>query len=456
MKLSKFCVIMEAPSNLYPQAHNMLLIYNTLTKAAHLLSRPQFEGLCNYLDGIEAQDAGLNISDLKEDMIVVDNNTDEDLVFEHLYNQKKFRADDLKLIVAPTTNCNLRCLYCFEENIAKTNMEANVEKQIPVFLKENYLEGIRHATVTLHGGEPLLFPSLTFRIMDSLNSLFMDRHVKYRYNMVTNGTTLSRDNANKLVKRGLEFVQITIDGCKEYHDLRRIDVNGRGTFDKIVKNIQETIDVIPNIAIRISVDKHNHNLDQMKNLIDYLSCTGIKDKLSEIYFSPIVETTDCNKHSSQYAFGFEHASETLNMLSDWLAQQGIRPLDESNYSPCWAHSNNSIIINADGALYKCISLIGRKNYSVGDVFSGLNMNYVHFVNVNRWKACLKEGCPYVPICAGSCHFDSVVQFDSIMRRSCRKTLIEGHWMHILKKGIMETYRTKGMSGAGNINSAKTL
>lgn len=136
------------------------------------------------------------------------------------------------------------------------------------FLEKNYdLTAYKKVNVTLYGGEPLMYPHLTKEIMETFN-LFFDRcEVTSDYRMITNGTPLNAQIAQDLVERGLRLIQVTIDGPQRYHDARRFYPDGAGSFETIIKNLQQYIDIIPYVALRISLDKQNCNFKEMDQFL---------------------------------------------------------------------------------------------------------------------------------------------------------------------------------------------
>jgi uncharacterized protein len=70
----------------------------------------------------------------------------------------------------------------------------------------------------------------------------------------------------------LSFIQITLDGPQDVHDKRRPLKSGQGTFEKILTNIEENIDIMPNVSLRINVDKEN--VSRVNEILDELE---IKD-----------------------------------------------------------------------------------------------------------------------------------------------------------------------------------
>lgn len=66
----------------------------------------------------------------------------------------------------------------------------------------------------LCGGEPLLRKDVVFKMIEILKSGNIQN-----VNMVSNGFILEREIAEELKKRGVDFVQISVDGAQsESHD----------------------------------------------------------------------------------------------------------------------------------------------------------------------------------------------------------------------------------------------
>ena len=88
--------------------------------------------------------------------------------------------------------------------------------------------------------------------------------------------------------------------------------------------------------------------------------------------------------------------ETVGMVGAF----GLMP----NAFSCGMTTKNRICIDADGTLYKCHRLSGRKQYACGTVFDGIDTNndyYKIFRNpIIEDEECKK--CSILPICQGGC------------------------------------------------------
>lgn len=119
-------------------------------------------------------------------------------------------------------------------------------------------------------------------------------NVTYRAGMISNGYLLTKQMAQKLKEEGrIRNVQITLDGIKEIHDLNRPLANGQGTFDAILQNIRDIIDIL-DISVRINVSKENFS--ELFKLLDLLNNEELLNKI-RINIAPVssVENTESSK-----------------------------------------------------------------------------------------------------------------------------------------------------------------
>lgn len=139
-----------------------------------------------------------------------------------------------------TYSCNLACSYCFQAN---TGMRSAPTRQMSLEVAQECLEVVRNAprhnqraVVELFGGEPLL-PNLR-EVVDLI--VRECETMGYITRATTNGTHLHRF-ADLLGPTRIAELQISLDGAREYHDRRRIPINGQPTFDTIWTNIKMAI-----------------------------------------------------------------------------------------------------------------------------------------------------------------------------------------------------------------------
>jgi len=133
----------------------------------------------------------------------------------------------------------MACKYCFEKNKGKDDMDINKLNE--------YLDHNPCLSTFPFGGEPLLRMDLLCAIMDSLkNNPNIQRKrketaIKKSQNVITNGTLLTDSTLKKFKEYGFR-AQISIDGPKHVQDENRVFPNGSGTYDTVIKAIDNCIE----------------------------------------------------------------------------------------------------------------------------------------------------------------------------------------------------------------------
>lgn len=86
---------------------------------------------------------------------------------------------------------------------------------------------------------------------------------------------------------------------------------------------------------------------------------------------------------------------------------------------CIAKSKHSFVLNADGNIYSCMSLIGREMYSLGgiDSFSDTT-SFNRAFDVESYRHCIERHCEFLPYCHTGCIFSGLVENGSISNHAC--------------------------------------
>lgn len=144
-----------------------------------------------------------------------------------------------KLIILLTSNCNLRCRYCFEETY---RCEENDHLMIFAVAQKSLEYLFEHSPsnevfVHFYGGEPLK----NFKVIKFIASYGKQLEVKYgkkiKYFLITNGTLFTKTILNFLRKNDIS-VQVSLDGCEEVHDANRVYPNGKGSYKNVIKGLK--------------------------------------------------------------------------------------------------------------------------------------------------------------------------------------------------------------------------
>ncbi len=133
-----------------------------------------------------------------------------------------------RIFIMTTYACNLNCVYCYEVNKHKSP-DVDIEKIKIALTKEFEAKNsiIDSYEITFHGGEPFLSFDKIITISEWVWANFAELRVGV--DISTNGTILTQEIKEWLTKNSSKVrVSVSIDGCKETHNLNR-----GNSFDKI-------------------------------------------------------------------------------------------------------------------------------------------------------------------------------------------------------------------------------
>lgn len=316
--------------------------------------------------------------------------------------QHRYSRSHLSLVIAATSNCNFRCVYCYERSVLRASTMSEATQEAIVKFVESEAPHLESFTVTWYGGEPLL----ALDIIESLSLKFIDickkNDIAYGATIVTNGYLLNCAVVEKLNTLYVNQYQVTLDGRKEIHDCSRPLANGGGTYDVITQNLIDVKDVIPSVSLRINTGRHN--VDQVHEIFEWVKDNGLSEKVFP-YLGKITSTGKEDPTTSMCLNTDEFVEARIKMINGETAN-----LQRNNFYPtpvrcyCGADSNNVFVIDSDGSLYKCWDDIGHIERAVGNINTNIEYNstlfsYIQYSAVDDPDC---SDCAVLPICMGGC------------------------------------------------------
>jgi uncharacterized protein len=147
------------------------------------------------------------------------------------------------ILIKVASRCNMNCTYCYVYNMGDDNwsrLEKLMTKETITGLCNSLKELVAFQqklfSVVLHGGEPFLLGAANLDFL--LTSLRNVLSVHYPISIQTNGILLSKEILDICSKYHVS-VAVSIDGPEHVHNKYRISHKGAGTFDKVLKGINE-------------------------------------------------------------------------------------------------------------------------------------------------------------------------------------------------------------------------
>ncbi len=398
-----------APS---PENSDEILVYNTLSTALIVLDKKTYSWIFENGSYDEKEKRTL----LKMGFLADNRQT----VLDQLM-RLKHRKKEVKQIVTilTTTACNARCYYCFEKGVKSYSMTKQTADAVIDFLTSTFPK--KELGINWFGGEPLLNFSIVQYITERLIALGykLDCHV------TTNGSLLTQEMVNWLLKHYSSVTaQITIDEVDEKYGEIKNYVNIDKS--KAYKRVLDSISMFSNSGILVSVRINfaSTHIEEAKKIYARVEAdleTICDKKNLYIYFAPL-SLADPKENISGYAGEGEHPflqavkiqfeeGYPLNRLKypdsyDLLASFGLMP----HSSSCGMSVPTRFAIDANGDLYKCHRLVGKKEYAVGSVFNGPDVECKYYRlyvdDLITDEEC--KNCNILPICQGGCKANRIV------------------------------------------------
>ena len=191
-------------------------------------------------------------------------------------NQK---PEKVNYVIAPTLNCNLHCIYCFQKD--KRNdidhiMSDETLKQVINFIvrENNNNDNLKKIVINWFGGEPLLCFDIIAKANKNIIEAFKQKNILIETNITTNGVLLDKSKLKELTDRcNLSHIQITLDGEMNSYCAKKMTTPE--VFNKVINNLIDASKVAK-VTIRLNADKKNYN--EFTNLINFIYASGVNDK----------------------------------------------------------------------------------------------------------------------------------------------------------------------------------
>ncbi|MFH1867327.1 MAG: radical SAM protein [Candidatus Omnitrophota bacterium] len=371
-----------------------------------------------------------DLQSLKENGIVVEDEAEDNTKLKNFFKYLKYDSANLEfeVTILTTYSCNFKCVYCFEDSVKeKVFMDKKTSDSIIEWLiKRAEKRNLKKIYLVYYGGEPLLNVRPIYDISWHMNEWALKNNAEFRFGIITNGSLIFPDLVDKFLTVGLDLIRISVDGDREAHDKKRPFANGEPSFDLIINNIKGIIDKVK-VAITGNFDREN--LASIPKLLDLLEAENILHKLDYAAFAPIVPRLGPKDKPS--AIELNHClsffdkeglfDASLEIKKD-LIRRGVNIRSTGlaiNACPLFME-DAGVTIDPKGIIYKCNSLVGYPEFSVGHVSKEeFNEKFHEFLDIDAWNKCPKD-CPYVPMCQGGCRFFSYLENNNFTDLSCKR------------------------------------
>jgi uncharacterized protein len=429
MKFSNHTIIVKD----YPNSGEHVL-YNTRSQGMVKISetiRDVIDNFTNYPSSIKDQYSEVFNNLHQVGILVKDEEEDQLRLKSHLQQIKNETPKSSLLVTVLTTYaCNFKCTYCFQES-SRTNekMSAETSDHVLNWLKEQVEKfDYKELFINFYGGEPLVNKPTLEKIVSHMKEWCEARGVVFKFMLQTNGYLMTSELIDRYLTMGLDQVRISVDGVSEDHDRFRPLRKGGNTFDTIMKNI---VDCAHKVMIGISVSYDKGEIGHIERLLNYLDNLGLLKVLGEFVFSPIFATLGAegdaaNIQNSSCMCNFEDSNlvDANKRIRILMEDKGLPIKSGMSTSVCpLTRKHSGPTIDQHGLLYKCNSMLGHPELSVGNVNENeYNKQHEEFVSLDVWKQCPSD-CTYMPMCSGGCRLSSFLKNKNFKTPSCHKSYL---------------------------------
>lgn len=274
--------------------------------------------------------------------------------------------------------CNLRCTYCYTgEKFTRRMSSETMRKAVGMALATRP----EHMDLSVFGGEPLLrvaFLRETFEHVEARIAAMPGPRPSLRFIVNTNATLVNDEVIELLSAPRRVTVFVSLDGPRDLHDKRRLDVLGRGSFARV----REGIARLKQAGIRF----------QIVSVVHEASAHRLGEVLeAALELGPEKLTLSPNYADSWTAESIARLERGLDDLAGrWIAmfRRGERAIVDPLHTkilnhvrsanPCSARcllAAGELTVAPSGRLYPCAQMVGeddRDELVIGHVDTGLD------------------------------------------------------------------------------------
>lgn len=326
------------------------------------------------------------------------------------------------VLVKPASSlCNLRCSYCFYEDVAQNREHKDYgmmrTETVDILLHRisAFLAPPSQLTILFQGGEPTLAGLPFFEYFVRQCSQRLPRQVSVNYSLQTNGLLLDDAWCTFLKTNGF-LVGLSLDGPAGVHDQNRLTSSGSGSFTKVKKALAllNAHRVSYNLLCVVSKAAARHP-DQLFSFFE-------KSGAEHVQFIPCLNPLDETQKMPFAIDGQQYAACFSRLFALWLEslRQGkhlhirsfenlLQQLQGRPAEQCGAMGfcTPQFVVEADGSVFPCDFYVldayccgNVHTHTIDEMRSSGGMQA--FLAHNPPKHIFCKDCELYNLCGGGC------------------------------------------------------
>lgn len=283
----------------------------------------------------------------------------------------------------PSTACNARCPYCYEEGHRILTMNEDVQKATTEYVTS--LFGIyERVTLVWFGGEPLLCMDTIEQMSSGIRERLPNDEDRLTQSIITNGALLGTALAEGFFDRcGIRSIQVSMDGFGDDNSQTKGFRGIKGTYSDLIDNINRCLTAGYHVTVRMNLSSTNEeslislskDLQRSFNMFDNM----------HIYPAPLYGIGEIYLDRDMVCDAIHRLRSTIN--SRFSCKRETR-------KGCF--NSNTYVIQPDGFVVPCEHLFSMENHYLGNVLSSTHMLSIGEM-VSTCQSCsnfgiCKQGC----------------------------------------------------------------
>jgi uncharacterized protein len=327
----------------------------------------------------------------------------------------------LSLLIKPaSSSCNLQCKYCFYHSIAENRLVKSYGlmsiESLELIVKKalNYSEHM--CTFAFQGGEPTLVGLDFYKKLIEFEKKYNVNNVTINNALQTNGILIDEE-WSKFLSENKFLVGISLDGPKDIHDNNRVDINNKGSFNKVMNAISlfNKFKVEYNVlcVVNAYVARHSNKIYNFfkANNLNYLqfipcidplneqsqSCEYTLDPIRYTYFLKSIFDLWYNDLLKGTAISIRYFDNLVGMFMGYKTEAcGMSGTCECQF-----------VVESDGGVYPCDFYVTDK-WLMGNIKDmdieelGGTEQVKTFINDSKHVDIKCNSCKWLKLCRGGC------------------------------------------------------
>lgn len=315
-------------------------------------------------------------------------------------NEMFQRDEPAELMISPTYGCNFRCTYCYV-CFDNYKMNAEAEERVLKYCR-GFIDKFPKVNLTWFGGEPLLVWEQVARISRQLAVYATESKRSLNLLITTNGYLLNEKVMRTLYNAGVRYIHVTIDGCDQGQDTRRVMQDGSATYQKVLHNFIDAMQTYPDLNGTLRMNLEPDSISLAHELLQKIP-KSLRGRIA-VHPTPVIwdGVIRDNQFFCNVAGVVSHALDEGYAYYDNDISIGRR-------RHCNAECADYFQIGPKGELHKC-SPSNKPEVTVGHINE--NGEPVYHENKIAWENASKPdkqcfNCKFLCFCQGGCRLDRV-------------------------------------------------